>query len=261
MARTPWVSAVALLSLFATGCFEIEQTIDLKKDLSGTADFKIGVDMEPMILIMAKAQKSMGGDESPLTAAEIEKARVDFRKNAKRTSSTTEDPRASAEKGLPPGVKLLDAAVTEREFGMTTALKFAFDRLGSLVGVKVGSGENGDPTKKAVIDSPFEGLEVSETPTTITIRTKPQNPAEEVRADAKEQAPEIDPETEKLMNDAFKSLRVAWKITAPFEVVSHNATRVEGKTLIWEYDLERFQKLAAAGAKADDLGVHVTYRK
>ncbi|MFZ2490714.1 MAG: hypothetical protein WA208_04435 [Thermoanaerobaculia bacterium] len=263
MSHQPRVLAAAIVLLFAVGCFEIEETIELKKDLSGTASFKIGVDMEPMIAIMAKVQKEMSGDTAALTADDIAKARAEFKKNAKKSSSTTADPRAEAEKGLPPGVKLLDATIAEREFGMTTTMKFAFENLSSLVGVKLGSGggEGGDPTKKTVIESPFEGLEVIETDKTISLRAKPQNPAEEVKADAKEQAPQIDPETEKLMNDAFKSLRVAWKITAPFEVVSHNATRVEGKTLIWEYDLERFQKLAAAGAKADELGVHVTYRK
>src|ERR1043165_2309124 len=119
MNRTRGILA-ALLVVFATGCFEVEQSIELKKDLSGTANFKLGVDMEPMIVIMAKVQKEMGGDKSPLTKAEIEAARADFKKNAKKSSSKTEDPRKEAEGGLPPGVKLLDVAVQETEFGVTT---------------------------------------------------------------------------------------------------------------------------------------------
>ncbi len=264
MIRTRTILVAALFALFATGCFEVEQSIELKRDLSGTANFKLGIDMEPMVMIMAKVQKEMGGDKSPLTKAEIAAAKADFKKNEKKSTETT-DPRKQAEGGLPPGVKLLDASVTEKEFGVTTNMKFAFDKLSSLVGVKLGSkkeGEGpGDPTKKSIIDTPFQGLEISETAKTISIHTKPQNPAEKVKNQASEQGPKMDPETEKMMNDAFKNLRVAWKITAPFEVASTNATRREGNTLIWEYDFAKFQKLAENPKALDDMGVSVTYKK
>src|SRR5438105_15901844 len=104
-------------------------------------------------------------------------------------------------------------------------------------------------------------MEVIEKGNMITIRTRPQNPADNVKSEASEQAPKLDPETEKMMNDAFKNLRIAWKITAPFEVISSNATRREGKTLIWEYNFEKLQKLAASPKAVDDLGVSVTYKK
>ena len=55
-------------------------------------------------------------------------------------------------------------------------------------------------------------------------------------------------------------MRVAYRITAPFTVVSHNASRREGNTLIWEYDLESFEKMAAE-KRADAGQVRVTYRK
>jgi len=266
MIRRRGILIAALFALFGTGCFEVEQSIDLKRDLSGTANFKLGIDMEPMITIMAKVQKEMGGDKSPLTKAEIEAAKADFKKNQKKSTTTTpEDPRKEAEGGLPPGVKLLDVSVDEKEFGVTTNMKFAFDKLSSLVGVKLGKKKEGegpaDPTKKSILDSPFEGLELTETASTISIHTKPQNPAEKVKAEASEQGPKLDPETEKMMNDAFKNLRVAWKITAPFEVLSSNATRKEGNTLIWEYDFQKFQKLAASQKALDDLAVRVTYKK
>ncbi len=265
MIRTRGTLIVALFALFATGCFEVEQSIELKKDLSGTANFKLGVDMEPMVTIMARIQKEMSGDKSPLTKADIAAAKADFKKKQEKSTSTTEDPRKEAEGGLPPGVKLLDLSVSEKEFGVTTNMKFAFDKISSLAGVKLGAKKEGagpaDPTKKSILDTPFQGLEISETAKTITIHTKPQNPAEKVKAQAGEQGPKLDAETEKLMNDAFKSLRVAWKITAPFEVVSSNATRKEGNTLIWEYDFEKLQKLAASQKALDDLAVRVTYKK
>jgi hypothetical protein len=265
MTRTRAILVASLFALFATGCFEIEQSIELKRDLSGTANFKLGVDMQPMVMIMAKVQKEMSGDKSPLTQTDIAAAKAEFKKGEKKSQSESEDPRKQAEGGLPPGVKLLDVAVQEKEFGVTTTMKFAFDKLSSLVGIKLNAkkeGEaGGDPTKKSVLDSPFQGLEIAETPKTITIHTKPQNPADKVKAEAGEQAPKLDADTEKMMNDAFKNMRIAWKITAPFEVVSSNATRKEGNTLIWEYDWDKLQKLAASPKALDDLGVTVTYKK
>jgi len=118
-----------------------------------------------------------------------------------------------------------------------------------------------DPTKKTLLDTPFKGLEISETANTISIHTAPQNPADKVKAETSEQAPKLDPDTEKLMNDAFKNMRIAWKITAPFEVVSSNATRKEGNTLIWEYDFEKLQKIGSSPKALDDLAVRVTYKK
>jgi len=267
MTRTRALLVAAIFAFFSTGCFEVEQSIDLKKDLSGTANFKLGVDMEPMVIIMAQVQKEMSGKKGALTPDEIAAAKLDFKKSAKSTSSSApaEDPRKQVEGGLPPGVKLLDASVVEKEFGVVTNMKFAFDKLSSLVGVKLGAKKDpnadADPTKKSVLDSPFAGMEINETPTTITIRTKPQNPAEKVKTEAQSQGPKLDPETEKMMNDAFKNLRLAWKITAPFEVISSNATRKEGNTLIWEYDFEKLQKLASSERALNDLGVKVVYKK
>jgi len=142
---------------------------------------------------------------------------------------------------------------------MASDFKFGFDKLSSLVGVKLPSKKGGDPTSKNVIDSPFQGLEVSEKGDTITIRTKPQNPAETVKEEAAD-APKLDPATEKMVRDAFSKMKVAYRITAPFEIVSHNATRREGNTLIWEYNLESFEAMAKA-KKLDDTQVRVTYKR
>jgi hypothetical protein len=249
---------VALLSLvLMTGCFEIDQSIALQQDLSGTADFHLGVDLEPMVVVMAQFAREMSGKEGPLTAEELAAARADFKKNAKRSSSK-EPSRAEIQKSLPEGVKLLDFKSVERDFGMDTNFKFGFDRLNRLVGVKLPSKSGGDPTQKSVIDSPFEGLELIEKGDTITIRAKAQNPTEAVQKEA-EGAPKLDAATEKLVRDAFGKMRVTYRITAPFAVVSHNATRKQGNTLIWEYDLERFEKMSPKGL--DALGMQVTYKR
>jgi hypothetical protein len=253
-------TALALLSVvLLTGCFEIEQSLDLKKDLSGTADFHLGVDLEPMVVVMAQFAKEMEGKSGPLTNEELAKARVDFKKSAKKSSTSGEPSREEIAKSMPEGVTLLNFATKEREFGMETDFKFAFEKLSQLVGVKLPSKEGGDATQKSVIDTPFEGLEYSEKGNTFTIRTKPQNPTESVKEQAAD-APKLDAATEKLVRDAFGKLRVAYRITAPFEIVSHNATRREGHTLVWEYDLATFEKMEKSG-KLDDAQLRVTYRK
>ncbi|HEV3484113.1 MAG TPA: hypothetical protein VG106_01810 [Vicinamibacterales bacterium] len=253
------VSLVVLL----TGCFEIEQSINLKQDLSGTADFHLGIDMEPMVVVMAQFAKEMEGKKGPLTADELAKAKAEFKKSATSKKSgapeKAELDRAEINKGLPEGVKLLDFKATDREFGIATDFKFGFERVNQLINVKLPGKEGGDPTQANVIDSPFEGLEVIEKGNTITVQTKPQNPTESVKEQAAE-APKLDAETEKMVKDAFGKMRVVYRITAPFAVVSHNADRREGNTLIWEYNLEKFEKLEKS-KNLDDAGVKVVYRR
>jgi hypothetical protein len=253
-------TAIAILStLLLAGCFEVEQSIDLKKDLSGTADFHLGVDLEPMIVVMAQFGREMEGKTGPITAEELAKAKAEFKKSAKKETSKDEPSKAEIEKSMPEGVKLLSYGMKEREFGVDTNFKFGFDKLSQLVGVKLPSKGEGDPSKKNIIDSPFEGLELSEKGDTLTIRTKPQNPTESVKEQAAD-APKLDAATEKLVKDAFGKMRVAYRITAPFTVVSHNAMRKEGNTLIWEYDMAAFEKMEKS-KKLDDVGVRVTYRR
>src|SRR5690349_9459625 len=98
---------LALLSVvLLAGCFEIDQSINLNKDLSGTADFHLGVDMEPMVVVMAQFGREMEGKKGPMTQAELAKAREDFKKSMKKSESK-EPSKADIAKDLPEGVKLL----------------------------------------------------------------------------------------------------------------------------------------------------------
>lgn len=257
--------ALAIL-LLLTGCFQIDNAIVLKNDLSGTADFHLGIDMEPMVLIMAQMGREMEGKKGPIPPEELAKAKADFKASAKKNAKkeTGEKPKKEdVAKGLPPGVKLISFDAKEADFGVDTYMKFGFDKLSQLVGVKLPSSkdESADPTKKSVIDTPFEGLELVEKGDTITIRTKPQNPTEKVQEEAKEGGgPKMDADTEKMMKDAFAKMRVTYRITAPFKIVSHNATRQEGQTLIWEYNMAKFEEMSKK-KNMDDLAVRVTYRR
>lgn len=255
---------LVLLCVLLTGCFEVEQNINLNSNLSGTADFHMGIDMEPMVVIMAQVGKEMSGQKGPLTAAELAKAKADFKKGMTSKKSDAAPDKKDVEKDLPPGVKLLDFKATEKDFGIATDMKFGFENLKNLVDVKLPSKKDAgnDPTSKNVIDTPFEGLQVIEKGGTITVQTKPMNPAEKVNEEAKESGgPKMDPEMEKMMKDAFAKMRIVYRLTAPFTIVSHNATRKEGNTLVWEYDMKRFEEIAKSGKKMDDFGVKVVYKR
>src|SRR5690348_1754914 len=83
--------SVALsILLLLCGCFQIDNAINLKSDMSGTADFHLGIDMEPMVVIMAQVGRSMEGKTGPVPPEEIAKAKADFKASAKKNAAKAE---------------------------------------------------------------------------------------------------------------------------------------------------------------------------
>lgn len=254
------VSAIVLgLSAFVvTGCFDIEQTLTLERNLSGKAGFSMKVDMEPMVVFMTQMKREMDGKKGPPTAAEIAAAKQDFLKNGKKeTTGDFEKGKKEMQAALPKGVTLLDAKVNDEELKMGVSMLFGFDNAAKLAQIKVPKkpDEKGGPPNPA--DNPFSGFKIVDDGKTITITTDVQNPMDEAK---KEAAPteKPDPAVEKQMEDLFKGFRVAFKITAPFDVLEQNATRKEGNTLIWEYDLKSIEKMKPEQLKQ---GIRVKYKK
>ncbi|HVR08840.1 MAG TPA: hypothetical protein VMW75_12400, partial [Thermoanaerobaculia bacterium] len=103
------MAAGAVAGLALGGCFDVEQSVSLRRDLSGTAGFNMTVDLEPMIAFMAAMQHSMSGKAGDPTPEELEAARKDFLAKQK-----SEDPakkqqdvaaqKAQLEKNMPPGL-------------------------------------------------------------------------------------------------------------------------------------------------------------
>jgi hypothetical protein len=262
--------AVVPLFVFAflSACFEIKQDIVVDRNLAGSADLQINIDFEPMVMIMGHLERErlvreMEGKERLVTeeevAKELAKFRGEFMKELQREQSAPID-LAEVNAEMPEGVKVVAANLTVNELKMTTRFNFNFGSLSLLTDLKLPSKPRANPTHNNVLESPFQGLEVIEKGDIITIRSRPRSPADDVEkwAEADVGWPN-DPETKKMMKDAFKTLGFTFRITAPFEIVSHNAQRKEGKTLVWVYDLERFEKMTTT--EADDLGIHVTYRR
>lgn len=261
-----------LLTLPLTGCFDVEQTLVLEKNLSGQAGFTMKVNMEPMVLMMLNMQRSMEGKEGAPTAAEIEKAKADFLASSTRTGDKVDPEKQKEElaKQLPPGVKLLDSRFEEKELGMLASFNLGFDDVDKLKQVRLSSpkepapgagaeagGEAGGPPKpENPFDTPFGDLVVEESGDTILLTTKARNPLEEQKQEMG--GADISPEMEQQLEDAFKGLRIAWKIKAPFKVLEHNATRRDGDTLIWEYTLDSMKTMDPKKAAE---GIRVKYKK
>lgn len=251
-------SVVALsvsILLASTACFEIDQSIELDERLGGNAALEIGVDFEPMIRIMAAIQREMEGKTGPPTDEELAAARAEFREG--EASATTEVPDlASANARMPEGVELVGMTLDEGSTRLTSRFRFRFDHLDKLVNLKLPS--RGAPDSDAsVLDSPFGNLVLLEEVDTITIRSAPENPAKNVEQQVVEQTGPTDAAMERRIKEALGDMQVTWRISAPFAVISHNATRVEGNTLIWTYDLDRLEALDADAT----LGVEVIYRR
>lgn len=237
------VSLLGLLGIIFGGCFDVEQSLVLDKDLSGRAGFSMTVNMEPMVLMMLRMQRQMGGKEGEPTAAEIDQAKKEFLASKKAESPTDpEAQKAELVKSLPPGVKLLESSFQDEGLKLQARFTFSFDDLAKLQKIKLPGKkeEDGQPGSKNPFDTPFGDLQIAREGNTLLLTTKPTDPMEQ---QTEQMGGELTPEMKKQMEDAFQGLRVAWKIQTPFEVLESNATRREGNTLYWEYTLDTFEKM------------------
>ena len=234
------VVALAAVLPFVSACFDVEQALKLQKDLSGEVGFTMTVDMEPMFMFMYRMQREMKDQKGEPTAAEIAQARKEFLASGKKTSSTPT--RAEVEKNLPAGVKLLSHSVKEDGLKMTAAINLAFDHVSKLSQVDLKSGKQAaaGPGPGNPFEKPFP-LNIKDEGGTLLLTMEAVNPA----AEQKEQSGQMkmSPEETKIIEDAFKNLRVAFRIDSALPVVEHNATRKDGQTLYWEYDVKTLNKM------------------
>jgi len=252
-------AVLGFAALVSTGCFDIEQTLSLERNLSGRAGFRMKVDLEGMALIMAQMQRSMSGKEGAPTAAEIEAAKKEMLKEDKPMDPAEfAKGRKELEAKLPKGVTLVDATFEEKGLTMLMNFVFGFDHPSKLAQItfpddKSGGGPPGQGGSP--VDSPFGGLKVTDEGATILVTSPPQNPMADAMKDA---PPTADPEMKKMIEGMFKDLRVAFKITSPLAIVEQNAHRKEGNTLIWEYTVKSLETM-----KPDQLqqSIKVRYRK
>lgn len=257
-------AVLGLCGLGLAGCFDIEQTLTLEKNLSGKAGFSMKVNMEPMVGFMVRMQREMEGKTGEPTAAELDKARQEFLASKKPEAAPDfEKDKKELQQKLPKGVTLLDSSFKDEGLKIAANFLFGFDNVSKLSEITFPKkqeegaeqqGPGGGPGNP--VEAPFNGLKVVDEGGTILVTSPTENPVAEQQEQTAQM--DLDPAAKKQMEEMFKGLRVAFKITAPFEVVEHNAHRKEGNTLIWEYDINSLQKM-----KPEELaqGVRVRYKK
>lgn len=250
---------LAVASLFASACINIESNMTLERDMSGTAGFLMRMDMEPIVGFAATMKHSMSGKPGAPSAAEIAAVRDEMLASAKTSKPMDmEKEKADLAKSLPAGVKLMDALFTQDGLKMAADIKLAFDHASKLNNIKLDSSSaaQGIPMENPV-DSPFGGLKVVDEGKTILVTSPPQNPLGEKKAELG-QMTGADPAMKGMVETMLKGLRVAFKITSPLEIVEHNAHRKEGNTLVWEYNVAALEKLTPEQMAQD---IRVRYRK
>ena len=256
MRRNLTLAALAASVTFAIGCFNIEQGLKLNKDMSGEVGFSMTMDMEPMVLVMMSMQREMSGQKGEPTPAEIEKAKKDFLASGKSKTTQNLPQKAEMEKKLPPGVRLLDTSVKEDGLKMTAQFSFAFDNVSKLSQIQMPSkDEAAGPGPKNPFEQPFP-FQIKDEGSTLLLTMETKNPVADQKAETAQM--KLDSALQKKIEDAFKKLRVAFKLETPLTIVDHNATKKEGQTLYWEYDLKTMEKMTPEQLAQ---GVRVRLRK
>jgi hypothetical protein len=234
------------------GCFDVQETVSLQRDLSGKAGFSMTINLEPMAEMVAEMQHTMSGKPGAASPEEI----ADARKTILEQQKAQEDPatkkqeeekqKAEMAKQLPPGVKLLSANFEEDGLKIKVRAEFGFDDIRKLAQIDLPNAKPGTEggSGKNPYSQPFSGLKVVDEGSTILLTLTGADPASHMQPPGDQNA--FDANTRKEFAAAFKDARFGISIDSPFEVVSTNATHRGGHTLSWEV------KLSDAASKVPD---------
>lgn len=237
-------------TLMLAGCLDMEYGIVLDRDLSGTSTLEMNVDMGKIAYAMAAMQQAFSDEEGPPTEEQIEAMRQELLQDIEGEEGDDgfdeAELRAEIEPDLPDGVEFLSADYSRDGLQMMFRFSFAFDDVESLNRLHIAMGEDEGAPVDVEEPRPFESLQIIDEGETILVKNEPINPL-----DMEDE--ESDFLSEPMMESLLQGLRVAFRIEGPFEVVEHNATRVDGRTLYWEYTFESLQ--------GEPEGIFVRYRR
>ena len=230
------------VAMIATGCMQMEYGIVLERDLSGTADIDLTIDLDRIARTTASVKAAFEGTGVP-TEEQIEEARREILAELDLDDSLDPDSlRAEIEPDLPDGVRLI--AVEEAQDGMKRRLRmnFAFDHVDRLRELDTRPDRSELPGADSEGSKLFEGLEIIEQNGEIIVRNEPIDPIEDIEDD-----PFL---SDGMIENMLQDFSVTFRLETPFEVLEHNATRREGRTLIWVFDWERLQQDEPTGIYA-----------
>lgn len=251
------VLAGLLVGVGSAACVSVEYGIELEEDLSGTMDFSVAFDPDQMAYAMASMQRTFQGTGGAPTEEELEAARKDVTAQLENQQEEVDldDIRQEASEDLPEGVEFVDAA--QSDDGLRTEVTFRFDHLRRLSEMEVTPEADTADSGSSPTVRPFSGLTFQDEGDTFLLTNTPVDPLEQARSEG---SPMQGMESQmkmmaQSMGKQFSGPMVTFSLTAPFEVVEHNATRVDGETLYWEYGLDSFMEQDEPGS------IRVRYRK
>jgi hypothetical protein len=189
-----------------------ERAVTLAPNLSGTA---VAINVLNMETMVEAAEKG-------LTAAEIAAMRAKWAAVLKDSEKALPGWRASIERRLPQGVKLVGAWQKTEGLKSTTTFAFSFDHVAKLAQIDLRS----PGAKAAPTDHPFAELSFTVQGDALSITSQPAAPPRGKNAEL-----------------------VAYRLETPLEVLEANASRREGNTLIWEFDPYEIQTTGKAPAE------------
>ena len=237
---------VAGVAWFAAGCMQFDYGITLEDDLSGTADVDLAIDLDRVAYMSAYIQNAFSGEGGEPSTEQIQEAREEILAEVDEDENfSVESMRAEIEPDLPDGVVLLYANVDRDELLTTVNMRFAFDHVDKLKEIRLDDDDDGEGSGAPVDSEPFENLEIIEDGDEIIIRSEPINPMEEI--DEMGEMPFV---SDEMIEKLLQGFSVTFSITSPFKVEEHNATRKDGKTLVWEFNLETLKSGEATGIHA-----------
>ena len=237
---------VAGVAWFAAGCMQFDYGITLEDDLSGTADIDLAIDLDRVAYMSAYIQNAFGGEGGEPSDEQIREARDEILAEVDEDEDfSVESMRAEIEPDLPDGVVLLYANVDREELLTTVNMRFAFDHVDKLKEIRLDDDDEGDDSGAPIDSEPFENLEIIEDGDEIIIRSEPINPMQEI--DEMGEMPFV---SDEMIEKLLQGFSVTFSITSPFKVEEHNATRKDGKTLVWEFNLETLKSGEATGIHA-----------
>ncbi len=225
----------AALSLPA--CSQIEYSIALEEDLSGTAALEMAIDMEQMANVLASMTKAFTGDTTPVSDEELASAREELMAEMDEDDWDEEEALEDARADMPEGVEMVEFSNSRDGMKQRFRVRLTFDHISKLNEVAIDPDDATGDDAPGEETQPFGGLEVIEEGNTIVLRNDPLDSIEDQVGEASDQMGAMGGMLESVLED----FSVVFRIEAPFDVIEHNATRQEGNALIWEYDESSLQ--------------------
>jgi len=229
--------AACVVAFLLAGCCDVEVSVTLERDLSGQAAIDVTLDHEAMIVPTLRMMRETGEPTPEEIAAARQRALES--QGQRRFARAAEQATAEAERTMPPGVRLLEGKVDERDLKVLYHYRFGFDDVRKLQ--RIGGPPEGAPEPKAIDLNlqrrPFGSFQLADEGKTLLLSTLLPNPLGAPPSPGETPAAK---QAREAMADLFQ---FHFRLITAFEVIDSNATRRDGKALVWDYDRAAFAKL------------------